>query len=138
MALQILFFAFFREVKPKKSSYKLKILECFTNCSFCWSMLVYQACAAFQASTPRLSYRHFTKSSFTTLMYSLSYVNLGIYSKPTLQINLFTKLILVVWDWSFQSYRNQITKLEKLEQKGWRTAMKRLMEYCITKGYFLS
>ena len=64
----------FRRIKWKETSYELKTLGFFINCSFHWPM------SLFRASAPKQSYHYFTKFSSTALMCS---PNSGICFEPS-------------------------------------------------------
>ena len=92
----------------------------------------------FQASAAQPSYRHFIKCLSAAHMSYPNYINSEIRSEPNSIMKSHTESALGLCVWGSQNYRNQTTRLEKSWQKGWRTAMKKWMEYCITKGYPLS
>ena len=120
-----------RGIKSKKTSYELKTLGFFINCSLYWPMPV------FQASAPRPSYCHSTKYSSMARTSYLNYINSGIRSKLNWIMRAHIESALVLWVWGSQSCRNQTMRLEKSGQKGWRTTMKKLMEYCTTRLPFV-
>ena len=76
MELQTRCLVFLKGIKPKKTSYKLKTLGFFINCSLHWPM------PAFQASAPQPSYCHSTKCLSAARTSYLNYVNSEIRSKP--------------------------------------------------------
>ena len=130
--LQTRCLAFLRRIKLKKTNYKPKTLGFFINCSFHWPM------PASQVLVPQPSYRHSTESSSVTRTSYLSYVSSGTRFEPNWVMRAHTESASVLCVWGSQSCRNQTTRLEKSGRKDWRATMKRLMEYCTTRGYFLS
>ena len=116
----------------KKTPSEQRSSKSCTVCNPSWPI------PASQASVSQPSYRYSTKSSSAARTFYPSYISFGTGSKPNWVLRALTKSASVPCIWGSQSCRNQTTRLGKLRRKDWKTTMKKLTEYYITRGYLLS
>ena len=121
-----------KKVQKRKRSSARRMSKSCTVCSLPWPM------PAFQASAPQSSCCHSTESLSVARTSYFNYVSSGTRSEPNWVLKAHTKSALMPCVWGSKSCKNQTTKLKRLGRKDWRATIKRLMEYCTTRGYLLS
>lgn len=111
MKLQTLCFIYFKEIKPKMTSYKLKILGFFLDCRFSSTILLYLASVLWISTHANQFWHLYIRFSSAKHISCYNYVSSWIRSKQNCLTKLFTKSALKLCNWNSRSYKNATPKL---------------------------